>query len=63
MFDDVFRELEHPDGNFPRPSAYDPSESLLSFLQRLKGFDSEAMIEAMSSTANNVIVAWDRYAV
>ena len=36
--------------------------SVLAFLQQLEGFDSDTVIEAMSSTSNNVFLVWNRSA-
>ncbi len=42
------------------PQSSDGSQQLFEQLQQLPGFDNEAVIEAMTSTANAEFVCWKR---
>jgi len=44
------------------PQFSEGSQELLSRLQELKGFDSEAVITAMSTTSNSKFVCWEKSA-
>ncbi len=61
--DDIFWRFEHPDGDFFFPVSADSTGEMLSYFQDLKGFDNEAVIEAMASVEDNEFLAWDRSTV
>jgi hypothetical protein len=59
--DDVFFMLHGKDqSGCAVPQSADGAEALLQRLQQLPGFNNEAVIEAMSSTANATFVCWKR---
>lgn len=58
--DDMFFHLATPDGTTRIPSETPGAELLLEHLQRLPGFDSQAVIAAAASTENRVFVCWQR---
>jgi hypothetical protein len=58
--DDVIWLLAGTDGGCAVPSETDGMNELLPRLQQLPGFDNEAVIRAMSSTADARFVCWAR---
>jgi len=60
--EDVFFLLIASDGKSgcAVPQSSDGCERLLERLQKLPGFDNEAVIKAMSSTSNAKFVCWKR---
>jgi hypothetical protein len=59
--DDVFFMLHGKDqSGCAVPQSADGADALLQRLQQLPGFNNEAVIEAMSSTANATFVCWKR---
>ena len=58
--DDVFWVLVGREGGCAIPSETAGMGELLSRLQRLPGFDNEAVIRAMASTENATFVCWRR---
>lgn len=60
FFEDIFWKFEHPEGDFYFPQAKDQSGVLLKTLQDLKGFDNQAVIEAMQCSKKNEFLVWDR---
>ena len=60
LVDDMFFRLTTADGVMVIPSETPGAERLLAHLQRLPGFDSEAVIAASGSTQNQVFVCWQR---
>ena len=58
--EDVFWMLRGTRGNCRVPQEADGSGALLDRLQQLPGFDNEAVIAAMSSTANASFACWQK---
>ena len=63
-FEDVYWILIGSDGKSgcAVPQGAEGADSLLEALQKLHGFDNEAVIKAMGSTSNAQFVCWKRRA-
>ena len=58
--DDVFWKIEYAGGVCYFPSSADQDRKVLGYFQKMKGFDNEAVIKAMESTANAVFLVWQK---
>jgi hypothetical protein len=59
FLDDMFYVLHGQDGkSCVVGSELSPAEGLLAWLQRLPGFDNQAVIQASMSTQDNEFVCW-----
>ena len=58
--DDVFWVLSGTDTGCLVPSEADGAKELLMYLQKLPGFNNEAVIHAMGSTENAKFVCWSK---
>ena len=58
--DDVFWVLSGTDTGCLVPSEADGAKELLAHLQKLPGFNNEAVIQALGSTANAKFVCWSK---
>lgn len=58
--DDVFWVLSGTDTGCLVPSEADGAKELLAHLQKLPGFNNEAVIQAMGSTENGKFICWSK---
>jgi hypothetical protein len=56
--EDIFFVVEGIDGHVVVPHEKAVKLGLLHYLQKLPGFDNEAVIQAMSCTENNSFLCW-----
>lgn len=59
--DDVFFILAGATNTLVCPSEADGAQTLLGRLQKLRTFDNEAVVSAMSCTENRTFICWDKW--
>jgi hypothetical protein len=60
FLEDVFFVLVTPEGEWKIPQGDPSSDALLQHLQKLPGFDNEAVINAMTCMNNKRFLCWER---